>query len=304
MVEGPPPRSGPWAALVVALLLPALAHALTGDMNLNLADEGYLWYGVQRTVAGEVPLRDFQAYDPGRYHWCALFAPFFGTGILAVRKALAVYHALGLLCGLLVARRFAPHWAATLFVGVVLELWMFPRHKLFEPATSMMVAWLAVRLLERPSPARHLALGVSVGLAAYLGRNLGLYAGLASGVLVLVLGLKQRAPGFAGRAGAWAGGVLLGTTPLLAMLLVVPGFAHGFAESVRVILEQGANLPRPWPWPWRMGTGPVGLASTWVDAAAYGFAALACVPPLLLLLRTPGSQLAGRAACLLSLIHI
>lgn len=296
MVAGSSPRSGPWVALAVAIGLPLLAFLLTGDRNLNLADEGYLWYGVQRTVAGAVPLRDFQAYDPGRYHWCALFAPFLGTGILAVRVAVAVFQGLGLLCGLLVARRLVAHPAWMLFFGVVLELWMFPRHKLFEPATALMVTWVAVRLLERPSLGRHLAAGIAVGLAGYMGRNLGLYAGLATGALVVLIAWKRPAPGRARRAAAWAGGVLLGHAPIWIMLVFVPGYGAGLGESLRVIAKEGANLPRPWPWPWRVGREVPATLDAWVESVAFLLPLLAVLPLLVLVLRTCGERLAARAA--------
>ena len=90
-------------ALLVALyaaVLVALDFYLFGNVDLNLADEGYLWYGVLRTLEGEVPLRDFQSYEPGRYYWCVAWSSLFGSGILGVRVALAIFQAIGLIAGI------------------------------------------------------------------------------------------------------------------------------------------------------------------------------------------------------------
>lgn len=292
-------------ALALAVLLPLAAHLWLGGRNLNVSDEGFLWYGVRATLAGDVPMRDFQAYDPGRYHFCVALAPLFGDGIRGLRASLAVFQALGLLCGLLVAQRVARGWPWQLFVALVLMLWMFPRHKVFEPALAAMACWVAVRLVERASLARHLATGVFVGLAGYFGRNLGLYCGLATGALVLLVAWKQRAPDCARRAGAWALGVGLGYAPMLAMFVFVPGFAGAFADSLRAILAHGANIPRPWPWPWRVASAglPAEIAfRNWMLALAFLVPVLTLPGILLAALRTRAAELHARAACLASAV--
>ena len=82
-------------AALLAALLSLASYLAYGDVNLNVVDESYLWYGVQRAAAGEVPMRDFQAYDPARYYWCVSWGWIFGHGILGVRKAAAIFQALG-----------------------------------------------------------------------------------------------------------------------------------------------------------------------------------------------------------------
>ncbi len=262
-------------AVGFSVLLCGTLHLLFRDCFLGVADEGYLWYGVQRTVAGEVPLRDFQAYDPGRYYWCAAFAPLVGDGMLGLRFATAVFQALGLSFALLVAARFTRGLVELAFCGLLLGLWMFPRHKLFEPALASMAVWFAVRLLERPSVARHLAAGFFSGFAGFFGRNHALYAAAATGLLIAWMAWKERGGGQRKRAGAWALGVVAGYAPMWAMFLFVPGFAGSFIESNRLILQHGTNLPLAYPWPWRTDWSALG---GWDLACQAGLSAAFLLP--------------------------
>jgi hypothetical protein len=133
---------------------------------------------------------------------------------------------------------------------LLLGLWMFPRHKVFEPALASCAVWFAVRLLERPSSSRHLAAGLYAGLAGYFGRNHGLYAAVASGLLIALLAWKERSLSWR-KCLSWALGGLAGYSPMWGMFLFVPGFAASFVESNRLIMEHGTNLPLAYPWPWR-----------------------------------------------------
>src|SRR5579885_1184827 len=82
------------------LLLAALALVLTFGLFLYqrrldfyVAEEGFLWYGSIGAAHGEVPLRDFYSYDPGRYYWTAAGAKILGDGLLALRFSAAVFQA-------------------------------------------------------------------------------------------------------------------------------------------------------------------------------------------------------------------
>src|SRR4029434_10308176 len=117
-------------------------------------DEGFLWYGVQRTAAGEVPLRDFQSYDPGRYYWCAAGAAVFGRGLVALRLSEMFAQCVGLYFGLLAARRLTYHLGVLGAIGLMLTAWMFPSHKIFDHALLLTGIWMATRMVERPSRPR------------------------------------------------------------------------------------------------------------------------------------------------------
>ncbi len=271
-------RWGLAGCALLACAVSAALHAGLGDVDLNLADEGFLWYGVLRTLEGQVALRDFQSYDPGRYLWCAAWCAWLGQGVLALRAALAAFGALGLLAGLCVLRRVAPRPWALAAGALVLSLWMFPRHKLFEPSLAMLAVLLAVRLAERPSLRRHLASGVAIGLTGLVGRNHVLYGALGFGLWIALLALwlapedgGRGAPArLARRQGAFAAGGVVGMLPLLGMLAFVPGFGRAYLDSVLFFSrEHGTNLPLPYPWPWRFGHATLAAPERVALAAAF-----------------------------------
>jgi hypothetical protein len=244
-------RTGAALGALLSVALVAAAYLLFGDVDINPSDEGFLWYGVIHTAAGEVPLRDFQSYEPGRYYWGAAWSLALGEGILALRLSNAIFQALGLFFGLLVARRLVDHPAWLVPIGILLILWMFPRYKVFESSLSMMAVYAGLRLLETRSRRALFGAGVFVGLAAFFGRNHGLYAGLGVLLITLWLHWKQRQGRLSHQLAVLAGGVFVGASPLLGMILFVPGFGESFIESVRFFIEHGANLPKPIPWPWQ-----------------------------------------------------
>ncbi|MFC4276044.1 hypothetical protein [Achromobacter aloeverae] len=232
-----------------------------GNKGYSLWDEGYLWYGSQRVLAGEVPIRDFMAYDPGRYYWVAGFMALFGDhGIMALRVALALFQVLGVTVGLGLVARSAKGAAGktdilylTLSALVVL-IWMFTRHKVFDISVSIFLVGTLSLLVAAPSARRYLLTGIAVGIAAIIGRNHGVYGLVGSlGVTLWLHAFSETKPGLVKSCCLLAAGVVLGFLPLLLALFLVPGLGKAFWESVKFIFEQGAtNLPLPVPWPWKV----------------------------------------------------
>ncbi len=240
-----------------------------GHKGFNLWDEGYLWYGAQRVMLGEVPIRDFMSYDPGRYYWSAALMSLKGdNGIMALRSAVAVFQAIGLFAGLLLiaqstTQRFK-NWSFVylLLSAVTLTVWMFPRHKLFDISLSILLIGALAFLVQNPSRLRYFLCGMCVGLVAVFGRNHGMY-GVAGSVgvmawLTINRGSRAGAPRFIEGIGLWVAGVVIGFTPVLLMIWLVPGFDTAFWESIYFLFEvKATNLPLPIPWPWK---APFGLA--------------------------------------------
>src|SRR5438270_2589068 len=123
----------PLNLILLSAALVFIFFLLQGNVGFNIADEGFLWYGTVRTALGEVPVRDFQAYDPGRYYWGALWFKVIGSdGIIALRVSQAVLQFLGLSVALLLLRRVLRSWLALAVAAGVLLLWMLPQWKIYE----------------------------------------------------------------------------------------------------------------------------------------------------------------------------
>ena len=231
------------------------------DVGLDLGDEGHLWYATLQTAAGGVPIRDFRSYDPGRYLWTAGCASLLGSGVVGLRHANALFQVLGLFLALLSIRRVLHSRWGLVLAGLVLSLWFFPSFKVYEHTAAVAAVFFALRLVEYPSLGRHFSGGVVAGLAAFLGRNLGVYCLLASLGLTLFLCFKDKSdPGtVVRRLGAGMVGAAVGYTPMLLMLLFIPGFFSSFIESILLLFGPGAPiLSKSVPWPWTLGF-PTGL---------------------------------------------
>ncbi|HVS18568.1 MAG TPA: hypothetical protein VMT18_08205 [Planctomycetota bacterium] len=263
-------------------------------------DEGYLWYGVQGVLRGELPLRDFNSYDPAPYVWCAGFARLFGDDLDTLRLAARAFAALGVVAGLRVLGR-ATRSVALLAVGALaLALWIEPHWKSFGPALSLIAVWAGMRLFERDDRAAHVAAGAVAGLAACFGRNYGLYAALGLGLVVLVAGLRRAPRELPRRLAIYSGGVLLGYAPMLLAVAFVPGFARAFVESIGYFASQGhLEGKRAIPFPWRLdpeGWDTPAVLHNHGVGWTYVALPLLVLAGLVLVARTPRERLAERAA--------
>jgi hypothetical protein len=256
---------------VLAAILVAIKFAWEGSVGLGLADESYLWYGAQRVLRGEVPIRDFMAYDPMRYYWVASWMRVVGNnGIMASRVAVAIFACIGLTAGLLVVARARRSMDIGFYVisGIVLIAWMYPRHKLFDTTLSILLVATLCELIQRPRYRSYFLAGCVVGVTATFGRNHGVYGvvGMLIGMAYLAV-LKREGTVQLKNVGFWVAGIVIGYMPVLLMCVFVPGFFHAFVQSVLFLFHiKTTNLALPVPWPWTVVSGGQPF---WLIGSAY-----------------------------------
>lgn len=245
------------APLAVALLPLAVLYFLARSkihFGLNLADEGYLWYGSQRTAAGEVPIRDFSAYEPGRYYWTALWMFFaHDDGIVVMRWAAALFEGLAVFVGSWEVWRATRSVLIALLAMLTAMLLMNIWHARYEAAVAIMQVAVLARLLREPDSRRLFQGGLQVGIAGFFGRNLALY-GLVGLVGVVAICSFACRPWLSwGRMGKVALGLALGTLPLVTMLVLIPHFGSACWGSILRLIElKTTNLSLPVPWLWTL----------------------------------------------------
>jgi len=249
-----PWRCGVLLALL-ALALVAASFLLQGDIGINLTDEGYLWYGASAILRGQVPLRDFQSYDPGRYYWVAAWFRALGDhGIIPLRIACAAFNVLGVWCGLLVLRRLSRAWYFLVPSGALLTLCAFPAFML-NYVFALAAVYFALLVLESPSAPRHFAAGAFVGVTAFFMRNFGAFAFISLAAIMLLTRQTLSREERRRRELVFGAGIAVGYTPALFMFVALPGFWQANVDIVRLLGEIGAtNLTKPVPWPWEQSS--------------------------------------------------
>jgi hypothetical protein len=240
------------ASVGFAVLVTGLLYLPGIRIGFNIGDEGYLYLGSLEVLKGSVPVRDFRAYDPGRYYWCALFMKFFTDRVLAMRLAMGVVvvATVTIVSWLLLAVFDEP--VVMGLSALISFVWIRPYYKAFEALFSVMAVSVSFLVLSSPSPSAYVLAGAAVGAALFYGLNHFLYTGLSvAGALTIALWLQDTGPVSA--LLLWtAVGLCLGLVPTLYLLIRVSGYRAAYwHHKIRPVLERRSSnlaVPRPWIW--------------------------------------------------------
>ncbi|MFT7460891.1 MAG: hypothetical protein ACI909_003581 [Planctomycetota bacterium] len=242
--------------LAISIALCVLKLGLIGIASFNFADDGYTWYGAQRTALGEFPLLDFSSYDPGRYYWiAAVMSVLQSSDFTAFQIANAFYMAVGVFFGLLVITNNGHTKITSLTIiicALTIILWMFYPVDVYNYSTILLITWGLVEYSKCNKGRNAFVLGVIVGLAAFVGRNHGLYGFIASTLLIIYLGFNGfKDKSIYTRMFQFFIGLFLGYSPMIVLSINKPEFFMSVIDSIRLLFELGqTNLPLPLPLPW------------------------------------------------------
>lgn len=250
-------RLGVGVIIAATFLLFALWSARFG---LPIFDEAFLLYGIDRVLAGEMPIADFEAYEPLRYY---LFAP--ASALAGVTGVWVAGHGVVLTAALVVARtcRRLPVPSSLLTAALLPSILLFsiPRHKAVDYAISLLLVAAIVELLRVPDRRSAFGAGLAAGVAVLVGRNHGLYAGVAAAGALVVLHQNNDVRATSERASWLAAGCLAGCSPLLIALALSGSLRDRFIETFVRLQERGTNIPLPIPWPWASAGDATDLVS-------------------------------------------
>lgn len=251
-VNPPPLQTIAWC-WILAVAIVVLNFALEGRLDINMADEGFFYYGVLRVRAGEIPMADFQSYEPYRYYWAAAWTWLIGDSLYAVRGSTAFFGALGLAAGLsAIARVVRSPWQLAL-IGVAISWSTVMWFRVFETAVALIAIWVAVKVSEQPTRLTTFAAGIVVGLIAGVGRNHGVYCAVAILVVIVVVTMHSSNESRIEIIVSYFAGIVIGYIPIVVHIVFVPHYFSVLWKSILRILASGStNIPLPVPWPWRI----------------------------------------------------
>lgn len=280
-------------AILVTFLVSIVWFSASWRYGFDPADEGYFWYGSQRILHGELPMRDFMAYDIGRYFWGAAFMNMMGdSGIFAARLACFAFQFMSNSVGVILCLWATPakksigfRVVVALTVALILTFWTTPYFKTFDHGASIMIVAMIALLLKSVTVRSWFMGGVILGTMAMVGRNHGIYGATAAFfALCFLLNNTSERKLLIRPAALFVFGVVLSFSPTFFIMYWAPGFSEGFVETVRELFRNKAtNIALPIPWPWVVDLKQLGWIN-WALAVSQGtaFILLIVVPAIAL----------------------
>jgi hypothetical protein len=235
----------------LSLLAVVTLFLMNGHYGYNMWDEGYVWDGVKRVMLGEIPIRDFMAYDPGKYYFSAWLMRLWGdSGLVSYRITIGIIQFITLYfaLNLVINNSAKQNWLFLILSTLSLLVWIWG----YDQMCPILLLASLTYLVKKPGTCRYFLSGIWVGFAAVIGRNHGVYSLIGSFATIIYLAtLPENSVSLFKSLLIWVIGIIIGYLPILLMSATVPNFFHAFLESITFLFEiKATNLPLNIPWPW------------------------------------------------------
>ena len=237
--------------LILAICVGVIALILSFNHNagFNVPDGGYLWYGTLRVLEGKVPIRDFRAYDPGRYYWTALWLKLLGNKLTSIRFASYIWLLIPLTLVLYLLYFAVDSWIIVGIGSILLACWAQPIHKIIDFSIPLVTIFLIQLLLTHPSNTLIFILFLWIGFTWFVGLNHFIYNGMAGFATCLFIYVQHSIPFHSLTINVF-GGLAIGLFPMLLFLLIpYTGNTYIKKKIVKIINRRSTNLKIPIPWP-------------------------------------------------------
>lgn len=155
------------------------------NYGISLSDEGFLVYGAQRVLQGQLPLTDFASYPPGSYFLLALLFKVFGTNLLISRFMEMAFLLVDGLMMFYVSKRLMPKNLA-IIPSFILIIFPGPWHKVFFTFGLLLPLCALIRFLEKRTTMRILIVGWCIGIALVFKFESALFSLLAIWIVLFV----------------------------------------------------------------------------------------------------------------------
>ncbi len=151
--------------------------------GISLGDEGFLVYGAERILKGQLPMSDFLSYPPGSYFLLALLFKIFSVHLLVSRLMEMAFLLINGLMLFYIGKRLMPKiWA--LLPAFTFVLLPGPWHKVFFIFALLLPLAALFRFLEKMTTVRMLVVGGAIGIALLFKLESAFYASLTTFVVV------------------------------------------------------------------------------------------------------------------------
>jgi hypothetical protein len=250
--------------LIVSIFFIGIFYAPDLKFGLNMGDEGYLWHGTLQTINKKIPIKDFRAYDPGRYYWMTIWCLVFGKSLLSLRLAQLVTQVLTLLLCMILIHTVTQNIFETSLLSLCIVPWLIPRHKQIDFLFSILTPFIILSLFPDPNYSSCLLLGIYLCLCYLFGLNHGLYASLSLVLIFLLLELSGFSLiNYEDFLGVITG-IFIGFMPIVIGFILSPKLRSNYWQNkILKVLDRGqANLRLPLPWIWNKKTTQLNNLST------------------------------------------